>query len=242
MKKRRSKLTAEELEKKHQVALNTFVREVWGEIPAETEVKLKSLKAWGFDLIFGLRGGEEAVFVSETEKGREVGDVYEEAGETFEVREIVKELPKGAKLLVRVALEERRGVIRAYYRSPWGEETELFVLPAAELLLAYFKKRGFGKLLEAFHSSGLTTEFIQKNGEEGRAYPFEALPPKMRRALREARDVLKKHAGVGRFTLVYFGKNKDDEDRYVVTWLLPTIRLFDVDVAEHVDKLLAALD
>ncbi len=242
MKKRKSKLTAEELEKKHQVALNTFVREVWGEIPAEAEVKLKSLKAWGFDLVFGLRGGEEAVFVSETEKGREVGDVYEEAGETFEVREIVKELPKGAKLLIRVALEERRGVIRAYYRSARGEETELFVLPAAELLLAYFKKRGFGKLLEAFHSSGLTTEFIQKNGEAGRAYPFEALPPKMRRALREARDVLRKHAGVGRFTLVYFGKNKDDEDRYVVTWLLPTIRLFDVDVAEHVDKLLAALD
>ncbi len=242
MKKRRSKLTAEELEKKHQVALHTFVREVWGEIPAETEVKLKSLKAWGFDLVFGLRGGEEAVFVSETEKGREVGDVYEEAGETFAVREIVKELPKGAKLLIRVALEERRGVIRAYYRSARGEETELFVLPAAELLLAYFKKRGFGKLLEAFHSSGLTTEFIQKNGEAGRAYPFEALPPKMRRALREARDVLRKYAGVGRFTLVYFGKNKDDEDRYVVTWLLPTIRLFDVDVAEHVDKLLAALD
>ncbi len=242
MKKRKSKLTAEELEKKHQVALNTFVREVWGEIPAEAEVKLKSLKAWGFDLVFGLRGGEEAVFVSETEKGREVGDVYEEAGETFEIREIVKELPKGAKLLIRVTLEERRGVIRAYYRSARGEETELFVLPAAELLLAYFKKRGFGKLLEAFHSSGLTTEFIQKNGEAGRAYPFEALPPKMRRALREARDVLRKYAGVGRFTLVYFGKNKDDEDRYVVTWLLPTIRLFDVDVAEHVDKLLAALD
>ncbi len=58
MKKRRAKLTAEELEKKHQVALNTFVREVWGPIPAETEVKLRSLKAWGFDLIFGLRGGK----------------------------------------------------------------------------------------------------------------------------------------------------------------------------------------
>ena len=33
MKKRKSKLTAEELEKKHQIALNTFVREIWGEIP-----------------------------------------------------------------------------------------------------------------------------------------------------------------------------------------------------------------
>jgi uncharacterized protein (UPF0128 family) len=64
----------------------------------------------------------------------------------------------------------------------------------------------------------------------------------MRRALREAQDVIKKHGGVGRFTLVYFGENKDGEDRYVVTWLLPTIRLFDVSLAENVDKLLAALD
>ncbi|MFW8159851.1 UPF0128 family protein, partial [Klebsiella pneumoniae] len=89
---------------------------------------------------------------------------------------------------------------------------------------------------------GITTEFLQKNGEGGKAYPFEALPPKMRRALREAKDVIQKYAGVGRFTLAYFGTNKDEEDRYIVTWLLPTIRLFRVELAEHVDKLLAALD
>ncbi len=242
MKRRAARLSAEELEQKHQRALNTFVREVWGPIPDEVEVGLRSLKAWGFDLVFGLRGGKSAVFVSEHEKGRREGDRYQEAGEAFEVRELVKALPKGARLTVRVGLEDRRGVVRGHYRPEHGAATELFVLPAAELLLAFFKKRGLGKLLAAFHSSGLTTEFIQRRGEAGRAFPFEALPPKLRRALREAQDTIKKHAGVGRFTLVYFGKNKDGDDRYAVTWLLPTVRLFDLDLAEHVDKLLAALD
>ncbi len=238
----RRKMSAEELKRQHQRALNTFVRERWDEIPEETEVKLRSLKAWGFDLLSGLRGGEEAVFVARSEDARAAGDVYEEAGETFEVKEVLRSLPKGAKLLIRVGLEDRRGVIRAYYRAAHGEETLLFSLPAAELLLAYFKKQGFGKLLEAFHSSGLTTEFIQKRGEQGKAYSFENLPHKMRRALREAGDLLRKRTKVGRFTLVYFGKNKDGDDRYIVTWLLPTIHLFDVDIAERVDKLLAALD
>jgi len=242
MKPRAARVSAEELEQKHRQVLNTFVRELWGTIPSGIEVGLKSLKAWGFDLVFGLRGGEEAVFVSATAKGRRAGDVYEEAGETFEVRRILEELPKGARLWVEVALEDRRGVVRAYYRPERGPATLLFALPAAELLLAYFKKRGFGHLLSAFHSSGLTTEFVKRRGEAGRAVAFEALPPKMRRALREAQDTLKKHAGVGRFTLVYFGKNKDGDDRYQVTWLLPTVRLFDVELAEHVDKLLAALD
>jgi len=242
MKKKASKLTAEELAARHQQALHTYVREVWGSIPQETEVKLKSLKAWGFDLIQGLREGEPAVFVADAADGREAGDVYEERGERFEVREVLRELPKGARLIVRVTQEERRGVARLYYREAGGETTELFALPAAELLLAYFKKRGWGKLLEAFHSSGLTTEFIQSRGTSGKAWPFEALPPKMRRALREGAATLKKRAGVGRFTLVYFGKNKDGDDRYVVTWLLPTIRLLDAALAEHVEGLLAALD
>ena len=238
----RKKLSAEALRRRHQRMLNTFVREAWDEIPAEIEVKMRSLKAWGFDLLSGLRGGSQAVFVALTEDHRGVGDTYEDQGETFEVQEVWKQLPKGARLLVRVGLEERRGVIRAYYRAAHGEETLLFTLPAAELLLAYFKKRGFGKLLEAFHSSGLTTEFIQKRGEQGKAYDFEHLPSRMRRALREAGDLIRKRTHVGRFTLVYFGKNKDGDDRYIVTWLLPTIHLFDVDVAERIDKLLAALD
>ncbi len=242
MGKKRKKLSAEELQRRHQRALNTFVREIWGEIPAEREVKLRSLKAWGFDLLMGLRGGKRSVFVAPAEDKRAAGDVFEEAGEIFEVEEIWEQLPKGAKILIQVGLEDRRGVIRAYYRSPAGEETLLFTLPAGELLLAYFKKRGFGKLVEAFHSSGLTTEFIQKRGDQGRAHDYDHLPHVMRRALREAGELLRHHTHIGRFTLVYFGKNKDGDNRYVVTWLLPTIVLFDVDIAERLNRLLEVLD
>ncbi len=236
-----AKIKAEELKQKYQRMLNTFVREKWGEIPSEMEVKFKNLKLWGFDLISGLRGGAKSVFVANEDDMRKQGDVYEEEGEKFEVQEILKSIPKGAKLIIRVSLEERRGVIRAYYRSETGEETLLFTLPAADLLLVYFKKRGYGKLLESFHACGLTTEFISKRGDQGRAANFEALPLKMRRVMREAWDIIRKRTKTGRFTLAYFGKNKDGDDRYIITWLVPTIYLFDSEIAERIDKLLSAI-
>ncbi len=240
--KKRKKLTAEDLAARHQVAVNTYVREFWDEIPKEREVKLKNLKAWGFDLIAGLREGQPAVFVASQKDGRLPGDAYEERGKRFEVREIMENLPPGARLLLRVTNEEQRGIARIYYREGGGGESELLALPAAELLLAFFKKQGLGKLLEAFHSAGLTSEFIQSRGSSGKAWSYEGLPPKMRQALRSAANAVKKRAGVGRFTLVYFGKNKDSDDRYKVTWLLPTVKLLDLSLAEHIEGLLAALD
>ncbi len=236
-----AKIKTEELKQKYQRMLNTFVREKWEEIPSEIEVKFKNLKLWGFDLISGLKGGVQSFFVANEDDMHKQGDVYEEEGETFEVHEILKTIPKGAKLLVRVSLEERRGVIRAYYKSENGEETLLFTLPAADLLLVYFKKRGYGKLLESFHACGLTTEFISKRGDQGRAMEFEKLPLKMRRVMREAWDIIRKKTKTGRFTLAYFGKNKDGDDRYIITWLVPTIYLFDSEIAERIDKLLATV-
>jgi len=237
----KKKIAPTELLRKHDIALHTFVREHWEVIPDNIEVPLKSLKAWGFDLIFGLRSGKASVFVSEIEDNRQVGDVYEEEGETFEVQEIVKSLPKGAHIVVEVGLQDRRGVMRGIYRAADGEETVLFTLPAAELLLAYFKKRRLNALIEAFHSSGLTTEFIQRRGTTGKPWDFDRLPSKMRQVLRIARDIIRDETGAGRFTLVYFGKNKDGDDRYIVTWLIPTIYLFNLDIAEKIDKSLAAL-
>ncbi len=242
MPKNTSKITAQKLERKHQQLLNTFVRESWAEIPMEMEVKLSSCKAWGFDLIRGLRQGQEAIFIAPSEKKRHEGDRYEEGGQSFEVRQLVKELNPNERLFVRVTQEERRGVIRAFHEGEDKKQTELFALPAAELLLAYFKKQHFAHLLNAFHSSGLTSEFIQKRGEGGKAYEFESLPNTMRRALREAKDVIKKDFKVGRFSLVYFGQNKNGNDRYIITWQLPTIRMFNQDLANKIDKLLAALD
>ena len=237
----KKKIAPTELLRKHDIALNTFVRESWDVIPSRIEVRLNSLKAWGFDLIFGLKNGQSSVFVSESKHERRQGDIYQEEGHTFEVQEIVKSLPKGAKIIVEVGLQERRGVIRGIYQDPNGEETVLFTLPAAELLLATFKKRRLNALIEAFHSSGLTTEFIRQRGTTGKPHDFDHLPNKMRQALRTARDIIQDETGAGRFTLVYFGKNKDGDDRFIVTWLIPTIYLFDIDVAEKIDKTLAAL-
>ncbi len=234
--------TVRDLKIQHQRMLNTFVREKWGEIPNELEVKLKSLKAWGFDLLMGLKGGESHMFVADEDDKRKKGDIYEEHGEKLEVKEVVSKLPKGSKIIINVELEDRRGIIKAYYRPQLGQEDLLFSLPSAELLLVYFKKRGFNNLLKAFQSSGLTTEFIQKNGEQGKAYDYEELPPQMKRALREAWDLIRKKTKVGRFTLAYFGQNKDKKDRYIASWILPTIYLFDVEVAESLNKLLQFLD
>ncbi len=235
------KLTVEDLLRKQEVALHTYVREVWGSLPQETEIKLKNLKALGFDLLRGLRGGKPAVFVASEEQHRKTGEVYEEAGERYEVQEIVTELGRATRLLLRVRLEDRRGVLRALYRAESGEETLLFEMPAAMLLLTFFKKRGYAQLLTSFHSSGLTTVFLRKRGEEGKALPFDEWPPKFRRVLREAQDLLRKFVGAGRFTLAYFGQDREGKDRYTALWVVPTVQLFRTEVAEHLDKHLAAL-
>ena len=235
-------LTVEDLVRKQEVAEHTYVRELWGPLPQEVEIKLKNLKALGFDLLRGLRGGRPTVFVADEAQHRRVGDIYEQAGERYEVQEVVSEMPRATRLLLRVQLEDRRGVVRAFYRAESGEETLLFELPAALLLLTFFKKRGYAHLLTTFHSSGLTTLFLRKRGEEGKALPFATWPPKFRRALREAGDILRKFTGTGRFTLAFFGQNREGKDRYVALWLVPTVQLFRTEVAEHLDKHLAALN
>ncbi len=236
------KATLRDLKIQHQRMINTFVREKWGEIPNEIEVKLKSLKAWGFDLLSGIKGGQQCMFVADEDDKRKKGDIYEEQGETCEVNEVVEKLPKGSKIIVNVELEDRRGIVKAFYRDDNGKENLLFSLPSAELLLVYFKKRKFNNLLNAFHSCGLTTEFIQKNGDQGRAVDYDELPQQMKRALREAWDIIRKKTSVGRFTLAYFGQNKDKKDRYIVNWIVPTIYLFDLDIAEAINKQLNYLD
>jgi len=63
--------------------LNTLVFETLGQPEKEREFKIKSLKKWGFDLIFGLKDGEETFFAASDKK---VGDKYEENENTYEVK------------------------------------------------------------------------------------------------------------------------------------------------------------
>ncbi len=227
---------------KHQIVLGTYVREKWGEIPRERTFKLKSLKAWGFDLLTGLKNGKFSYFVSETALGRKVGDKYTEEGVSYEIEDLVKTLPKGVELKASVVMEETRPVIEAWIRDEKGTEFPLLRVHAGELLITYFKKKKLNKLVESILSSGLTTEFVKHRGTEGKPVLFHDLPPSAREALRTASKVHKELTGVGRFTLVYFGKNKDGKNRYWMNWILPTLYLFDLDIAEKVNSVFEALD
>jgi len=94
-------------------------------------------------------------------------------------------------------------------------------------------------VIEALRSVGTAAGLIKQRGQEGRPVPFQQLPNVARRFLRGARDV-EKEARFGRVALAYWGENKDGDARFHVSWLLPTIALFDLSIAEKADKLLGA--
>ena len=218
-------------------ALNTLVFETLGQPEREREFKFKSLKRWGLDLIAGKRGGKTTFFTAEYGKHK-AGDVYSEGGEEFEVAEILQEMPKDKKVFAHIEMQEGTAYIVAQLRE--GEENiEILRVPAASMLLAYFKKHRLPNLIEAFRNVGTATELVKQRGQEGKPVPYEALPNVPRRFLREAKKV-EKEAGFGRVALAYFGENKDGDARFRLSWLLPTIALFELDIAERADKLLAA--
>ncbi len=218
-------------------ALNTLVFETLGQPEKEREFKFKSLKRWGLDLIHGKKGGEETFFVSEYGK-RKSGDEYEEEGVKYEVSEILEELPKNKKLYAHIEMMEGRAYIVGELREG-DSNIEVLRLPAAVLVLAYLKKHKLHHLIEAIRNVGTATELVKQRGQEGKPYPFGQLPNVARRFLKEAKKV-EKEAGFGRVALAYFGENKDGDARFRVSWLLPTIALFEINIAEKVDKTLAA--
>ncbi len=218
-------------------ALNTLVFETLGQPEKEREFKFKDLKRWGLDLILGKKGGEQTYFVAEYGK-RHAGESYEEDGVRYEVSEILTELPANKRLFAHIEMHEGRAYIVGQLREG-SDNIEILRIPAASALLAYFKKHKLHHLIEALRNVGTATELVKQRGQEGKPYPFEKLPNVARRFLREAKKV-EKEAGFGRVALAYFGENKDGDARFRVSWLLPTIALFDIDIAEKADKILAA--
>ncbi len=217
--------------------LNTLVFETLGSPEKEREFKFKALKRWGLDLILGKKEGKEAYFVAEEGK-RKAGDKYTEEGIDYEVNEIIYEMPKNKKLFAHIEMSDGKAYLVGELRE--GEENmEILRLPAGSLLLAYFKKHRLFNLIEALRNVGIATELVKQRGQEGKPYPFEKLPNVARRFLREAKKV-EKEAGFGRVALAYFGENKDGDARFRVSWLLPTIALFELDIAEKADKILSA--
>ncbi len=217
--------------------LNTLVFETLGHPEKEREFKFKSLKRWGLDLLMGKKAGKETFFVAEYGK-RNVGDVYKEDDIEYQVSEVLYEMPKNKKLFAHIEMENGKAYLVGELRE--GEENiEILRIPAASLLLAYFKKHKLHHLIEALRNVGTATELVKQRGQEGKPYPYEKLPNVARRFLREAKKI-EKEAGFGRVALAYFGENKDGDARFKVSWLLPTIALFEIDIAEKTDKILGA--
>jgi len=219
-------------ELKRENLLNTLVFETLGEPSKEREFSIKSLKKWGFDLVFGRKedGEKENYFALEDNK---------EFSEEYEIIEILKELPKNKKLFAKIEMIEGRAYLYVYLRE--GEvDTPILHIGAGEVLIAFLQKHKFIKILEALRNIGSAASLIKKHGEEGKVLGFEELPPVMRRFLRDAKKI-EKEMGFGRIALAYFGENKSKEERYFVEWLVPTIALFEEKIAQKIDKALAEL-
>ncbi len=216
-------------------SLNTLVFETLGQPEREREFKLKELRRWGFDLLRGKMAGEESYFTAELGR-RSVGERYIEGGIEYEVLEVLQELPKNKRFLAHIETQQGRAYIVGYLRE--GEE-DLIILdvPAGPLLLSFFKKNNLSNLVAYMRNVGITIEFMKQRGQEGKPVPYEELPNVARRFLRLARD-LEKEAGFGRVALAYYGEDKEEKPRYRISWLLPTIAMFQLELAQKADKAL----
>ncbi|ASJ03315.1 TIGR00703 family protein [Thermococcus profundus] len=217
-----------------------YIVENTGVVPAERRFKFKDLKAWGYDLHLGTIDGKEAYFVSETGT-REEGETYTEGGKEYHITETQKALPKNSKLLARIIIERGQPYLEFWL------ETEEGTYPLAKedprlVLHRFWTEKKFKQLDKYVVSVGLTTDFYKsKILDASVPLPYEEYPPKVRRVLREVRDFHRDLTDFGRFIFQYFGEVKK-ESSYRLWWLLPTIHLFDVEVSNEADKILAMLD
>ncbi len=221
---------------KESMLLNTLVFETLGQVEKEREFKIKSFKKWGFDLVFGKKDGEETFFGIK-ENSKVAGESYKQEDNFYEVKEVLKKLPKNKKMFAKIDMIEGRAYLYVYLRED-NIDTPILNIPAGEVLLAFLKKHKFIKVIEALKNIGSATTLIKKHGDEGKPLAFEELPPIPKRFLRDAKKI-EKEMGFGRVALAYFGENKSKEARYYLEWMVPTIALFDENISQKIDKALA---
>jgi len=222
-------------ELREQQLLNTLVFETLGQPEKEREFKLKQLKKWGFDLIFGKKDNNETFFLSTDKK---TGDKFKENESEYEVIEVLKELPKNKKVFAHIEMIEGKAFLCVDLRDE--ENLEILRIEAGKILIAFLKKHKLIHIIESLRNIGSASSLIRKKGEEGKVLPFEELPPKIRRFLRDAKKI-EKEMEFGRVALAYFGENKSKEERFWLEWMVPTIALFNDKLAEKIDKNLALL-
>lgn len=217
-----------------------YIIENPGVVPAERRFRMKDLKAWGYDLHLGTIEGERAYFVSKVGERRE-GEKYQVGGKEYYIEETQKDIPGNARLLARIVIERGNP-----YLEFWLEEEDTKFPLAKEdpriILKRIWEKEKLNQLLKHVRAIGLTTDFYKDNVFiKSIPLPYEEYPPKVRRVLREVRDIHRDLTGFGRFVFQYFGE-VEKAHNYRLHWTLPTLHLFDVDIANEVDKILGMLD
>ncbi len=216
-------------------ALNTLVFETLGKPEKEREFNFGSLKRWGLDLLQGKKNGETTFFTCETGKKKK-GDSYSEGDNVFQVDEILEQFPKNKKLFAHIRMKEGIAYLYGELREN-DQNLPIIKLPAASILLSFLKKHKLMNVIEAVRNVGTATELVKQRGQEGKPITCKNLPNIAKKFLTEAKKI-EKEANFGRIAVVFYGKNKDGKDRFRLSWLLPTIALFEINIAEKIDKAL----
>ena len=215
---------------------NTLVFETLGKPEKEREFSLSSLKKWGFDLVFGKKDGKKTFFT--TQKGKDKSQT--EADSSFEIQELFESMPKNKKVFARIEMDQGKAYLVADLREK-KDNIEILRIPAGSILLAFLKKHKCWNVIEALRSLGTAAELRKQRGQEGKPVSYANLPAFCKKFLKDAKKI-EKDTGFGRISLAFFGKNKDGDPRFLLTWFLPTISLFELDLAEKIDKELELFD
>ncbi|NPB08299.1 MAG: TIGR00703 family protein [Aquificae bacterium] len=225
------------LEFKLKHAERTLVFEKAGNPEKEREFGLRSLRDWGFDLLLVWHRGRLTYLLQE-EGLREKGETFTHEEEEYTVEEVLEDLPRDTSVYAKV--EERDGtayilVEVRHVKKRWGEGTLILNVPAPELLIAFFRKKGLDRLYHYLESAGITSEFFHQRGQPAVPLPYSKLPAGARDFIRRTKEIFEL-VGFGRMSLAYYGKDKNKDSKYRVFLTLPTVDLFDLWIAEKLNN------
>ena len=115
-------------------------------------------------------------------------------------------MPAKNKIFAHVEMINGQSFLVAQLREG-DDNIEIVRLPIATILMAYYKKHKLFNLVAATANIGTAIELTKHQGQEGKPVPYEKLPDKVRRFLKEAKKI-EKTTEFGRLALSYFGKTK----------------------------------
>jgi uncharacterized protein (UPF0128 family) len=151
---------------------------------------------------------------------------------------VLEELPKDTSVFAKVEERDGRAYILVEIRhieKKWGEGTLILNVPAPDLLIAFFRKKGLDRLYNYVESVGITTEFFHQRGQPTVPLDYKKLPTGAKDFIRRIKEIFDL-VGFGRLSLAYYGKDKNKDSKYRVFLTLPTVDLFDIWIAEKLNN------